>query len=63
MAIYFSGICSIFHNLHPSFEGSHLEEGKVGHTYVVKIHRRVLPRVVVTLSLLLALQLVLDELN
>ena len=43
---YFSRIGGVAHDMHPALEGGHLEQGQVGHAHVVKVHGRVLPRVV-----------------
>ena len=60
---YVSRVGGVFHDLHPAFEGGHLEEGQVGLADVVEIHWRVLPRVVAALGFLQTLRLVFDELD
>lgn len=44
--LYLSGVDGVVHDLNPAFEGGHLEQAEVRVTYVVKVHRRILPGVV-----------------
>ena len=49
-ASYISRVNGICHDLHPPFEGGHLEEGQVGPAHVVELHLGVDPHGVVLLQ-------------
>lgn len=59
--LYLSRIRGVLHDLHPPFESGHLEQGQVGLANVVKVHRRILPRVIVSVGQLFALRFILHE--
>lgn len=43
---HLSGINGVIHDLDPAFEGRHLEQAEVRLAHMIKVHPRVLPRVI-----------------